>query len=120
MSFRTGQVAGDATPFSFGIVADMGYVNAKATHEHLLDGALDDFAFIFHAGDISYADDWDYPLLTCAQNETGTRCYNGSSSVVAYPDFVDNPYYLIPLPEGEVPSMGTIWGGEGASSYERT
>lgn len=43
---------GDETSFSVAILADMGYTNAKGTHERLVDAVQDGVKWVWHGGDI--------------------------------------------------------------------
>lgn len=36
----------------------MGYTNAQGTHKQLSGAAASDVSFVWHGGDLSYADDW--------------------------------------------------------------
>lgn len=57
MWFTTGRVAGDTTPFTALVVNDMGYTNAAGTHEQMLNLITEGAQFVWHGGDLSYADD---------------------------------------------------------------
>ncbi|KAE9392722.1 acid phosphatase AphA [Gymnopus androsaceus JB14] len=100
--------------FTIGILNDMGYTNAKGTHEQLINAITDGTSFLWHGGDISYADDWYSGILPCASD--WPVCYNGSSSEL--PGGLDNPDYLTPLPEGEIADQGGPRGGDISSIYE--
>lgn len=52
LSVTTAPKAGDHKPFSVAVLADMGYTNAKGTHERLVDAVLDGARFVWHGGDI--------------------------------------------------------------------
>ncbi|KDQ59171.1 hypothetical protein JAAARDRAFT_68699 [Jaapia argillacea MUCL 33604] len=75
LSFRTGRVAGDKTPYSIAVVVDLGLIGPQGlstsvgngaanplkpgettTIESLLDNG--DWDFLWHPGDIAYADYW--------------------------------------------------------------
>jgi len=75
-SFTTARLAGDSTPFTIGVAADMGTFGVLGLSDHVGSGAahplrvheqttltaltqkLDDYEFMVHAGDIAYADYW--------------------------------------------------------------
>lgn len=75
-SFTTARMAGDTTPFTIGVVVDMGTFGALGLSDHVGTGAanplgvneqttiqaiqaqLDEFEFLVHSGDIAYADYW--------------------------------------------------------------
>lgn len=125
LSFTTARAAGDATPFSVAVLNDMGYTNARGTHEQLVDAVNEGAAFIWHGGDISYADDWYEAILDCELTgpDAWPLCYNGSESLVPgnsslYPNGVDNPEYLRPLPKGEKANQGGPLGGDISTVYE--
>jgi acid phosphatase len=40
------------------VINDMGYTNAQGTHAQLSGAAASDVSFVWHGGDLSYADDW--------------------------------------------------------------
>ena len=122
LSFTTAVAAGEDKAFSVAVVNDMGYTNARGTHEQLVQSITEGTSFVWHGGDISYADDWYWGLKEC-DVESYPLCYNGSSSVdtgntTLYPNGVDNPEYLRPLPEGEKPSEGGVNGGDISTVYE--
>ena len=121
LSFRTANAVGDDSEFSVLVINDMGYTNAKGTHLQLTEQVQKGAAFAWHGGDITYADDWFYPQSPCAANETGTVCYNGTSSTgenPSKPNGVDNPDYYMPLPAGEKPADDSPWGGDSSTIYE--
>jgi hypothetical protein len=121
MSFKTANAAGDDRSFTVAVINDMGYTNAKGTHQYLTEAVEQGTAFVWHGGDISYADNWLNPLSPCQANETLTTCYNGTSSTgenPAFPNGVDNPDYYIPLPAGEKASDSDPWGGDSSTIYE--
>jgi len=92
--------AGDATPFSFAIIGDMGVTQSQATMKQLND--LTSVDFYMHVGDISYADDensvnfgsyentWNkfqiemenvtanYPYMVCPGNHEASCLVTGS------------------------------------------
>jgi acid phosphatase len=43
---------GDSAEFSVAVLADMGYTNAKGTHEKLVDAVQDGVKWVWHGGDI--------------------------------------------------------------------
>ena len=48
------------------VVNDMGFTNAGGTHKQMTSHAKDkDTLFVWHGGDISYADDWYSGILPC-------------------------------------------------------
>lgn len=57
LSFKTAAAAGTSKPFSIAVINDMGYTNADGTYAAMLreinNGSL---SFVWHGGDISYAD----------------------------------------------------------------
>lgn len=55
-SVSTARAAGDATPFTVGIVGDMGTINGGASTAGMI-GRAAETEFTLHIGDISYADD---------------------------------------------------------------
>jgi len=75
-SFTTARAAGDSTPFTMGVVVDMGTFGVLGLSDHVGSGAanplrvneqttvaamtqkLNDYEFMVHAGDIAYADYW--------------------------------------------------------------
>ncbi|KAJ5623490.1 acid phosphatase [Penicillium lividum] len=114
MSFTTAQKAGDKRSFSVAVVNDMGYMNAKGTHQQLINAAEDGAAFAWHGGDISYADDWFTGIVPCTSEFA--VCYNGTSST--YPEGDIDTEYRTPLPAGEIPDAGSPNGGDGGVIYE--
>ena len=116
LSFKTAQAAGDSTPFTIGVLNDMGYTNARGTHEQLVKAADEGMAFAWHGGDISYADDWYSGILPCQSN--WPVCYNGSSTELPGGPPYPKEYLDHPLPEGEVPNQGGPWGGDMSVLYE--
>ena len=125
LSFTTARQAGDETPFSVAVLNDMGYTNARGTKEQLVNAVNDGTSFIWHGGDISYADDWYEAVLDCELTgpDAWPLCYNGSDSTIPgnsteFPNGVDNPEYLRPLPKGEKPNQGGPLGGDISTVYE--
>ncbi|OBT80077.1 hypothetical protein VF21_01118 [Pseudogymnoascus sp. 05NY08] len=113
--FTTARAAGEEGEFSVAVLNDMGYTNAAGTLKQMSLAVDDGVAFAWHGGDISYADDWYSGIIPC--ESSWPLCYNGSSS--QFPGgVVDNPEYLEPLPEGEVPTQGSPRGGDMSSLYE--
>jgi hypothetical protein len=113
--FTTARAAGEGGEFSVAVLNDMGYTNAAGTLKQMSLAVDDGVAFAWHGGDISYADDWYSGIIPC--ESSWPLCYNGSSS--EFPGgVVDNPDYLEPLPEGEVPTQGSPRGGDMSSLYE--
>jgi hypothetical protein len=96
----------------------MGYTNAQGTYKQLSAAAdSGDIAFVWHGGDISYADDWYSGILPCASD--WPVCYNGSSSELpGTPPAAFNVQYDIPLPAGEKPDQGGPYGGDMSVLYE--
>ncbi|CAN8104726.1 unnamed protein product [Discula destructiva] len=115
LSFKTASPAGAAKPFTVGVINDMGYTNAAGTYSNLLkatlNGTLD---FIWHGGDISYADDWYSGILPCESD--WDVCYNGTSSSLPPGDYPES--YNDPLPEGEIANQGGPLGGDISVVYE--
>lgn len=127
LDFTTARAAGDSTPFTVAVLADMGYTNAKNTHKHLVSAVQDGAAFVWHGGDISYADQWYAGILPCVL--TGPKawplCYNGSETTTPLGkigelpnDTTVNPEYYLPLPAGEQPIQGGPAGGDISTVYE--
>jgi len=56
-SFLSSRTSGDAAPFTFLMVGDMGLVNSEDTIKQMTL-ELSTVDFIHHVGDLSYADDW--------------------------------------------------------------
>ncbi|KFY43833.1 hypothetical protein V494_01797 [Pseudogymnoascus sp. VKM F-4513 (FW-928)] len=113
--FTTARAAGEEGEFSVAVLNDMGYTNAAGTLQQMSLAVDDGVAFAWHGGDISYADDWYSGIIPC--ESSWPLCYNGSST--EFPGgVVDNPDYLEPLPEGEVPTQGSPRGGDMTSLYE--
>ena len=57
-SFTTAQDAGSKDEFSLAILCDMGYTNAQGTRNSLVDAVEQGISFVWHGGDITYADDF--------------------------------------------------------------
>lgn len=100
----------------------MGYTNAGGTYKQL-NAVADEISFMWHGGDISYADDWMSGILACTDD--WPVCYNSSSTYLpasngtAPPDIpIDDPSYLLPLPGGEEPNQGGAYGGDMSVIYE--
>lgn len=117
LSFKTAHAAGDATPFTIGVLNDMGYTNALGTYKYLSKAVDEGIAFAWHGGDISYADDWYSGILPCDLKDWPV-CYNGSETKLpAGPPYP--PEYLdAPLPKGEIPNQGGPQGGDMSVLYE--
>lgn len=113
LEVTTARAVGDQSPFNVALINDMGYTNANGTHAHLVAAANSDTAFVWHGGDISYADDWYEGILPC---ESGYGCYNGSESSLPPGDFPKD--YLTPLPKGEIANQGSPRGGDISVIYE--
>jgi hypothetical protein len=115
MSFKTASAPGDKSKFSLAVLVDMGYTNAQGTYKQLKE-AVDkkEVGFVWHGGDLSYADDWYSGILPCESD--WPVCYNGTSS--ALPGGLDNPDYLTPLPAGESANQGGPLGGDMSVLYE--
>ncbi|PTB62729.1 acid phosphatase [Trichoderma citrinoviride] len=115
LSFKTAQEAGDSSEFTIAVVNDMGYTNAGGTYKYLNEAVSDGAAFIWHGGDISYADDWYSGILPCESD--WPVCYNGTSTQL--PGGGDVPKeYDTPLPKGEVANQGGPQGGDMSVLYE--
>ncbi len=113
-SVRSAPAPGSEDEFTVAVLADMGYTNAAGTHLRLVE-AVDELAFVWHGGDISYADQWYGAVLPC--DPSWDLCYNGSETKLPGGK-VDNPAYLVPLPEGEYPNQGSPQGGDISTVYE--
>lgn len=114
LSFTTRQAPGDATPFSVAVLNDMGYTNALGTFEQLYKVVDEGAAFLWHGGDLSYADDWYSGFLACESD--WPVCYNGTSTELPPGDYPTD--YNTPLPAGEVPNQGSPRGGDISVLYE--
>ena len=114
LSFTTARAAGDHKPFSFAVLNDMGYTNAHGTYQQLTN-VVDDVAFAWLGGDISYADDWYSGVLPCASD--WPVCYNGTSTSLPGGPPIP-PEYEVPLPAGEIPNQGGPQGGDMSVLYE--
>jgi acid phosphatase len=115
LSFKTARAAGDSTPFTMAVLADMGYTNAGGTYKQLLQAVDEDVAFAWHGGDISYADDWYSGILPCEYD--WPVCYNGTSTRLPGDAPVPEEYNA-PLPAGEVANQGGPHGGDMSVLYE--
>ncbi|KAK3657711.1 hypothetical protein LTR22_009263 [Elasticomyces elasticus] len=118
MSFTTAPKAGEE--FTFAFLADLGYTNAVDTQLRLTTAVEnEELAFVWHGGDISYADNWYTGLLACDDSITWAVCYNGSESrLFNTPPAKFSPEYDIDLPEGEIPNQGGPYGGDASPIYE--
>ncbi|KAI6753886.1 hypothetical protein HG530_013062 [Fusarium avenaceum] len=115
LSFTTAQAKGDPSKFSIAINNDMGYTNAGGTYRYMNKAVEDGLAFVWHGGDLSYADDWYSGVVPC--DSGWPVCYNGSSSQL--PNNDTNPdYFNSTLPEGEIPNQGSPRGGDVGVLYE--
>ena len=116
-SFRVAPSAGDVSPFSVAVVNDMGYTNAEGTHAQLVEAITTGSAFVWHGGDLSYADDWFNGILPCVLNGTGkqSHCYNGTDS---YQPYDGDLRFSIPLPSGAEANQGSPQGGDMSVMYE--
>ncbi|KAF5699699.1 acid phosphatase [Fusarium mundagurra] len=118
LSFTTAQVAGNPSQFSIAINNDMGYTNANGTY-HFMNKSMydeDGLAFVWHGGDLSYADDWYSGIVQCNLSAWPV-CYNGSFS--SLPNNDTNPdYFDTSLPAGEIPNQGSPRGGDVGVLYE--
>ena len=116
LSFTASLASGNTTPFSVAVLVDMGYTNALGTYEYLLDAVNGgDVSFVWHGGDLSYADDWYSGILPC--EDDWPVCYNGTSTELPG-GFPIPAEYLVPLPEGEVANQGGPQGGDMSVLYE--
>jgi hypothetical protein len=118
LSFKTSRKAGTAGSFTVAVLNDMGYTNAQGTQQQLVKQVESGkTAFLWHGGDISYADDWYSGVLPCelTGDDSWPVCYNGTSSSLPGP-ITDE--YKTPLPAGEVPSQGGPHGGDMSVIYE--
>ncbi|WKT52526.1 hypothetical protein QSH57_003040 [Fusarium oxysporum f. sp. vasinfectum] len=118
LSFTTAQATGNPSQFSIAINNDMGYTNAGGTYKYM-NQAMDDedgLAFVWHGGDLSYADDWYSGIIQCNAS-VWPVCYNGSFS--SLPNNDTNPdYFDTPLPAHEIPNQGSPRGGDVGVLYE--
>ncbi len=116
LSINTARAAGDSTPFTVAVLADMGYTNAGDTYKQLLQAVQQqDAAFVWHGGDISYADDWYSGILPC--EDSWPVCYNGTSTRLPGTGPVPDEYNA-PLPAGETANQGGPQGGDMSVLYE--
>ncbi|KAJ4388038.1 hypothetical protein N0V93_008643 [Gnomoniopsis smithogilvyi] len=115
LSFKTAAEAGNTKAFSIAVINDMGYTNAGGTFAAMLreinNGSV---SFVWHGGDISYADDWYSGILDCESD--WDVCYNGTSSSLPPGDYPES--YNTPLPAGEHPNQGGPLGGDISVVYE--
>ncbi|KAF5556916.1 acid phosphatase [Fusarium mexicanum] len=118
LSFKTAQAKGNPSQFSIAINNDMGYTNANGTYYYMNQAMKgeDGLAFVWHGGDLSYADDWYSGIVQCNASAWPV-CYNGSSS--SLPNNDTNPdYFNTSLPAGEIPNQGSPRGGDVGVLYE--
>ncbi|ENH74289.1 Acid phosphatase [Fusarium oxysporum f. sp. cubense race 1] len=118
LSFTTAQAAGNPSRFSIAINNDMGYTNANGTYKYMNQTMYEEegLAFVWHGGDLSYADDWYSGIIQCNAS-VWPVCYNGSFS--SLPNNDTNPdYFKTPLPENEIPNQGSPRGGDVGVLYE--
>ncbi|KAK4073221.1 uncharacterized protein Triagg1_5501 [Trichoderma aggressivum f. europaeum] len=115
LSFTTAKEAGDASEFTIAIINDMGYTNAGGTYKYLNKAIDNGAAFIWHGGDISYADDWYSGILPCESD--WPVCYNGTSTQLPGGGPIPEEYDT-PLPAGEVANQGGPQGGDMSVLYE--
>ncbi|KAL6694331.1 Metallo-dependent phosphatase-like protein [Trichoderma pleuroticola] len=115
LSFKTAKPAGDASEFTVAVINDMGYTNAGGTYKYLNEAVNNGAAFIWHGGDISYADDWYSGILPCESD--WPVCYNGTSTELPGAGPIPKEYDT-PLPAGEVANQGGPQGGDMSVLYE--
>ncbi|KAG5777013.1 hypothetical protein H9Q73_009324 [Fusarium xylarioides] len=118
LSFTTAQAVGDPSQFSIAINNDMGYTNANGSYYYMNQAMKgeDGLAFVWHGGDLSYADDWYSGIVQCNLTDWPV-CYNGSNS--SLPNNDTNPdYFDTPLPLHEIPNQGSPRGGDVGVLYE--
>ncbi|EWY82993.1 acid phosphatase [Fusarium oxysporum NRRL 32931] len=118
LSFTTAQATGNPSQFSIAINNDMGYTNAGGTYKYMNQAMNDEdgLAFVWHGGDLSYADDWYSGIIQCNAS-VWPVCYNGSFS--SLPNNDTNPdYFDTPLPANEIPNQGSPRGGDVGVLYE--
>lgn len=115
LSFKTAKEAGDSSEFTIAVINDMGYTNAGGTYKYLNEAVNDGAAFIWHGGDISYADDWYSGILPCESD--WPLCYNGTSTELPGGGTIPKEYDT-PLPSGEVANQGGPQGGDMSVLYE--
>lgn len=115
LSFTTARRAGDKKEFSIAVLNDMGYTNAKGTHKYLSQAVDEGISFVWHGGDISYADDWYSGILACADD--WPVCYNGTDTALPGGGPIPKEYDA-PLPAGEIPNQGGPQGGDFSPIYE--
>ncbi|KAL6825324.1 Metallo-dependent phosphatase-like protein [Trichoderma camerunense] len=115
LSFTTAKEAGDASEFTIAVVNDMGYTNAGGTYKYLSEAVNNGAAFIWHGGDISYADDWYSGILPCESD--WPVCYNGTSTQLPGGGAIPKEYET-PLPAGEIANQGGPKGGDMSVLYE--
>ncbi|KAL7783600.1 Metallo-dependent phosphatase [Trichoderma ceciliae] len=115
LSFKTANEAGDSSEFTIAVINDMGYTNAAGTYKYLNEAINNGTAFIWHGGDISYADDWYSGILRCESD--WPVCYNGTSTELPGGGTIPKEYDT-PLPSGEVANQGGPQGGDMSVLYE--
>jgi len=117
LSFKTARAAGNDAAFSVAVLNDMGYTNAQGTYQQLNAAVEDGVAFLWHGGDLSYADDWYSGILPC--EDSWPLCYNGTSTELPNQNIAGIPAeYLAPLPAGEIANQGGPQGGDMNVIYE--
>lgn len=116
LSFTTARAAGVADAFSIAVLNDMGYTNAQGTYKQLNKVVQDGVSFVWHGGDLSYADDWYSGILPCESD--WPVCYNGSSTELPGGPPIPAEYTDAPLPAGEIPNQGGPHGGDMSVLYE--
>lgn len=119
LSFTTAREAGDKTAFTLALLADMGYTNAQGTYKYLVEAVNDEddpISFVWHGGDLSYADDWYSGILPC-QLDSWPVCYNGTDTSLPGPGAIPAMYDM-PLPAGEIANQGGPYGGDMNVIYE--
>ncbi|CAF3496644.1 unnamed protein product [Fusarium graminearum] len=102
LSFTTAQAKGNPSEFSIAINNDMGYMNATGTCQYIKRAVEDGLAFVWHGGNLSYADDWYSGVVPC---------YNGRSNKLPKGD-KNRKYFKTPLPAGEIPNQGSPRGDD--------
>ncbi|UKZ81560.1 hypothetical protein TrVFT333_009332 [Trichoderma virens FT-333] len=115
LSFKTAKEAGDSSEFTIAVVNDMGYTNAGGTYKYVNEAVNNGAAFIWHGGDISYADDWYSGILPCESD--WPVCYNGTSTELPGGGPIPKEYDT-PLPAGEIANQGGPQGGDMSVLYE--
>ena len=104
LSVTTSLAAGNSAQFSVAVLVDMGYTNALGTYQYLLDAVNSrDIKFVWHGGDLSYADDWYSGILAC--ESSWPVCYDGPDTTLPGGGILP-AQYNVPLPAGEIPDQG--------------